>query len=142
MLRIVMLAFVFSTTSVVSAYAQQCLHGTGETTEQAARKREALAATRTINTIQANQPGATRKIYLHHADLANSPFAMKVRESADQTAKRISLEPDQEILPGWKLTLDVTEQGYWFMIKDTTDPCGFAYVSNQAGLIFTAEPIR
>ena len=72
----------------------------------------------------------------------NSPFAVRIRESANQTAKRLSLSPDEEILPGWKLTVDVTEQGYWFMIKHTTDPCGFAYVSNRAGLIFNAEPIR
>ena len=37
---------------------------------------------------------------------------------------------------------DVTERGYWFMIKDKIDPCGFAYVSNQVGVIFNAEPIR
>jgi hypothetical protein len=142
MLKIVMFAVVFSTTSVVSAYAQQCLHGSGEAPDQAARRREALTATRTINNIQANQPGSANKVYLRHADLVNSPFAVKMRESVNQTTKRISLNPDEEILPGWKLTLDVTEQGYWFMIKDTTDPCGFAYVSNQAGLIFNAEPIR
>lgn len=142
MRRIVMIAFVFSTMSVVSADAQQCLHGPGETPDQVARRRDALGATRTINNIQANQPGAANKIYLRHAHLVNSPFAATMRESATQTAKRISLNPDEEILPGWKLTLDVTEQGYWFMIKDATDPCGFAYVSNQAGLIFSAEPIR
>jgi hypothetical protein len=101
-----------------------------------------LTATRTINNIQANQPGSANKVYLRHADLVNSPFAVKMRESPNPTTKRIALNPDEEILPGWKLTLDVTEQGYWFMIKDTTDPCGFAYVSNQAGLIFNAEPIR
>jgi hypothetical protein len=28
------------------------------------------------------------------------------------------------------------------MIKDTADPCGFAFVSNQDGVIYTAEPIR
>lgn len=140
MVRIVMFAFVLSTTSFVSAYAQQCLHGPGETPDQAARKREALGATRTINTIQANQSGAVKKIYLRHVDLANSPVVAKLRESAN--AKRISLNPEEEILPGWKLTLDVTEQGYWFMVRDMTDPCGFAYVSNQAGLIFNAEPIR
>ena len=33
--------------------------------------------------------------------------------------------------PQWKLTLDVTESGYWFMIKDTADPCGFAFISNR-----------
>lgn len=142
MRNIAMIAFVFSTMTVASAYAQECLHGRGETPDQAARRREALTATRTINNIQANQPGAVNKVYLRHADLVNSSFAVKMRDSANQTAKRISLNPDEEILAGWKLTLDVTEQGYWFMIKDTTDPCGFAYVSNQAGLIFNAEPIR
>jgi hypothetical protein len=142
MRRIAMIAFVFSTMSVVSAYAQQCLHGAGETPDQDARRREALAATRTINTIQANQPGAVNKVYLRHEELVNSAFAARMRESASEIAKRISLRPDEEILPGWKLTLDVTQQGYWFIIKDTTDPCGFAYVSNQTGLIFNAEPIR
>ena len=56
--------------------------------------------------------------------------------------KRISLGAEAEILPNWKLTLDVTKNGYWFMIKDTADPCGFAYISNQGGVIFHAEPIR
>jgi hypothetical protein len=32
--------------------------------------------------------------------------------------------------------------GYWFIIKDTTDPCQFALVSNQEGIIYTAHPIR
>lgn len=43
---------------------------------------------------------------------------------------------------GRKLTLNKTDNGYWFMIKDKTDPCGFAFISNQQGLIYTAEPIR
>ena len=38
--------------------------------------------------------------------------------------------------------LNVFEAGYWFMIRDMTDTCGFAYISNQNGVIFTAEPIR
>jgi len=140
MVRIAAFAFVFLTTPVVSAYAQQCLHGAGETPDQAARKREALGATRTINTIQANQSGAVKKVYLRQADLTNPAVAEKMRESAN--AKRINLNPNEEILPGWMLTMDVTEQGYWFMVKDMTDPCGFAFVSNQVGLIFHAEPIR
>jgi hypothetical protein len=54
----------------------------------------------------------------------------------------MSLNPAEDIVPGWALTLDVTEKGYWFMVKDAQDPCGFAFISNQTGLIFTAEPIR
>jgi hypothetical protein len=124
------------------ALAQQCLHGTGETAEQAARKRDALTATRTINNIQANQPGAAKGQYFRQEELAGAPFAARLRESTSETVRRISLSPGTDILPNWKLTLDVTRTGYWFMIKDTSDPCGFAYISNQAGVIFQGEPIR
>jgi hypothetical protein len=49
--------------------------------------------------------------------------------------------------PGTPFTRDSPERSAGdprsgFMIKDTTDPCGFAYISNQAGLIYNAEPIR
>jgi len=125
-----------------TAYAQECLHGTTEKPEQAARRREALTATRNINNIEANQPGAARGIYLRQEELAASPYAAKMRESADETVKRISLAPGTEILPNWLLTLDVGQKGYWFMIRDKADPCGFAFISNQAGVIFRAEPIR
>jgi hypothetical protein len=124
------------------AYAQECLHGAAETPEQAARRREALTATRNINNIEANQPGAARRIYLRQEELEGSPFAAKMRQSADETVKRISLAPGTEILPNWQLTLDVSQKGYWFMITDKADPCGFAFISNQAGVIFHAEPIR
>jgi hypothetical protein len=125
-----------------TAYAQECLHGTSEKPEQAARRREALTAARNINNIEAGQPGAVKGIYLRQEELAGSPYALKMRESSDETVKRISLAPGTEILPNWQLTLDVSQKGYWFMIKDKADPCGFAYISNQAGVIFRAEPIR
>jgi len=123
-------------------YAQKCLHGTTESPEQALRRREALTATRNINNIQANQPGSAKGLYLRHDELARSPYGSKMQESTNETVKRISLNPGTDILPNWQLTLDVTQQGYWFMIRDKADPCGFAYVSNQAGVIFHAEPIH
>ncbi|MCC7415713.1 MAG: hypothetical protein IT176_01125 [Acidobacteria bacterium] len=142
MRSIVVLALVLSTASVISAQAQQCLHEAGETPSEAARRRDALAAARMINTIQANQPGAVNRRYLRHADLAASPLVAGTRESAGANDRRVSLRPDREILPGWRLVLDVSEQGYWFLIKDMRDACGFAYVSNQAGVIWSAAPIR
>jgi hypothetical protein len=131
-----------SALSPASAYAQQCLHGPNETAEQTARRREALTATRTINNIQHNQPAAREKQFIRHAQLADSPYAASMKAKPNELTKRISFSPDGEILPGWKLTLDVSADGYWFSIKDTTDPCGFAYISNTSGLIYTAEPIR
>lgn len=137
------IAFTLLLSSIsVSAYSQQCLHGTGETPEQTARRREALTATRTINNIQHNQPAARQKQFISHAQLADSPWAASMKAKPNELTQRISFTPDGEILPGWKLTLDVSSDGYWFAIKDTTDPCGFAYISNTSGLIYTAEPIR
>jgi len=125
-----------------AAAQQRCLHGEGEAASEATRRREALTATRAINTLQVNQPGAASGRFLSHADLAESPYAQTMRESASELIRQMSLDPDTEILSHWKLTLDVTADGYWFMIRDTVDPCGFAYVSNQTGVIYTAEPIR
>lgn len=140
--RTVAFTILVSALAMGTGYAQQCLHGPSETADQATRRREALTATRTINNIQANQPGAAKGLYLRHEELAGSPFASDKRQWTSETIKRISLGPEAEILPNWKLTLDVTQKGYWFMIKDTADPCGFAYISNQVGVIFNAEPIR
>lgn len=131
-----------SAVSVGPAYAQQCLHGAGETPEQAARRRDGLTVARTVNNIQFNRPGARDGTFLGHADLATAPFAQGINLSTNEALKHISFSPDTDILPGWKLTLDVTQAGYWFMVKDTTDLCGFAFISNQSGLIFNAEPLR
>ncbi len=122
-----------------SLATQTCLHGPDSTPEQRARRREALSATRNINNMQANQPGARASRFLHHEDLAGSPF---VQKDASPSIKALNLTPGADILPGWQLTLDVADDTYWFMIKDKTDPCGFAFISNKNGLIYTAEPIR
>ena len=126
-----------------AAHAQECLHGSNETAEQNARRREALAAARTINTIQANQPGAASHQYLRHGELSGSRYALSMRTAPPGAAiSRLSLDPGTEILPNWELKLDVSPTGYWLMIRDKADPCGFAFISNQAGVIFSAEPIR
>lgn len=122
------------------AFAQQpCLHDANESPEQAARRQQALQATRMVNNIQANQPGSSTGVYFKHEELATSPF---VQRDKSGVLKAMNFRPGEEILPGWQLTLDLTTDGYWFMIKDKTDPCGFAYISNKAGLIYLAEHLR
>ena len=121
----------------VPAFAQQCLHDqANETPDQAARRRMALTATRTVNNIQYNRPEVRNRIFLRHEELSGAPFVSKMKDA------QISLQPDTDIVPGFRLTLDLTTSGYWFTVKDTTDPCGFAYISNDSGLIYTAQPIR
>lgn len=107
-----------------------CLHFGKETPEQRDRSVAALGATRAINTAQANY-NAKNKSYAKREELAGN-----------LDGARYNLGPDAEIAPGFKLTLDTTQKGYWFSITDTTDPCKFSYISNQSGLIFAAQPIR
>jgi len=137
--RTLVMSVVMFTLAMGTAHGQQCLHGPAESAEQAARRTEAVNAARTINNIQANHGGLG---YFRYQDLASSPFAVQMRQSPSGPGKRISLVPGTDILPGWTLMLDVAVDHYWFMIKDKTDPCGFAIVSNQTGLIYTAEPAR
>jgi len=133
----IVLVFAVSIASSSMAYAQQCLHGAAESADETARRRQALTIARVVNTLQANRPDRATTPYLRHADLAAA--AQNARFPALPHA---TLAPDRDVLPGWRLTVDVNETGYWFMVKDLTDPCGFAYISNQEGVIFTAEPIR
>jgi hypothetical protein len=139
MKRMMYIAAVMTLLLPRMAAAQQCLHGADESDEQKARRRAAVGATREVNNVQANRPEARSGLYLDQAGMAS---AYEARVQKTGAAARYNFDPAAEILPGWQLTLNKTDNGYWFMIKDKTDPCGFAYISNQAGLIYTAEPIR
>jgi hypothetical protein len=132
-MRAGLLAFALVMFCASPSFAQQCLHGATESPEQAARRREALAAARLVNTLQANQSGAARRQYLKHEDLATA---------APNLPATFKLAPTDEIVAGWRLMLDVSAKGYWFAIIDTTDACGFRYISTEEGLILSAEPIR
>jgi hypothetical protein len=124
-----------------AATAQQpCLHDANESPEQAQRRQQALGAARMVNTIQANQPGASSKVFFTHDQLETAPYLASAKTRG--TLQPMNFKPGAEILPGWKLTLDTTRDGYWFMIKDTADPCGFTWISNQDGLIYKAEHLR
>ena len=119
------------------AYAQQCLHASNESPEQKVRRQQAVLAARLVNTLQANNPN-TEQRFLHHEELAAAFYPLKDEESI----KPFNPSPGQEVMPGWELKLDVSANGYWFMVKDKMDPCGFAYISNTMGVIYTAEPMR
>jgi hypothetical protein len=127
------LAAVFVLMLASQSEAQQCVHGDGETAEAEASRLDALQAARMINSAQWAQLGTSSGRYLSHAEFASG---------AGSVGPRLRMEPGVDILPGWRLTLDTTARGYWFAITDTTDPCGFSFVSNEAGKILRAEVIR
>ena len=120
------------------AYAQQCLHTSNEPPEQKARRQQAVLAARIVNTLQANHSRNAEQRFLRHEELAAAFLPLKNEEST----KLFNPVRGQEVMPGWELKLDVSPEGYWFMVKDKVDPCGFAYISNTMGVIYTAEPIR
>lgn len=133
LLTLMLLAF-----APIPAFAQDCLHGQDETPDQHTRRSQALGAARHVNTLQANRPNRAG-VYLDLAELGSLDAAQSAKRPS---ARSYNFHPDAEIIAGWQLTLARTDSGYWFMIKDKTDPCGFAYVSNEAGVIYRAEPIR
>lgn len=141
MRRLCILVFAVTYTLAAPAFAQECLHGPSESPDQKARRTEALRLARTVNNLQANQPGARARTFLRQIELPASPFA-KGPDAQSEWFKKLNFAPGQDVMPGWELNLDVTPEGYWFAIKDKTDACGFRYISNQEGLIFSAEPIR
>jgi hypothetical protein len=109
-----------------------CLHAPGqETPAQRDRSVAALAATRAVNTAQSAYAAKNQRKYGRREEL-----------TAYLDASRYNLIEGAEIVPGFELTFDRTEKGYWFMIADKTDPCGFRYISNQQGIIFVGQPIR
>ena len=138
--QLALLTFAIAGFQASPALAQQCVQGASPTPQQMARRTDGLKATRAVNNLEANQPGSATHKYLRQVELPTSPFA--TGSNASEFLKMLNFTPGEELMPGWKLTLDLTSDGYWFMIKDQTDPCGFAFVSNQDGLIFEAQPIQ
>jgi hypothetical protein len=107
-----------------------CLHGADESSEQATRRRQALTITRAINTAQARQR-ATNGKFADDTELRALPDIAKL--IAGQAG---------EVAPGWQLRLATTEDEYVLSFKDVTDPCGFAYFSDDGGIIYSARPIQ
>jgi hypothetical protein len=126
------IAVLASTPPRVSAPQAEaaCLHFGKESPAQRDRSVAALGATRAINTAQSAY------------SVKNQSYAAREQLAGYLDGARYHLAPAAEIVPGFTLTFDSTEKGYWFSVTDVTDPCKFSYISNQSGLIFAAQPIR
>lgn len=113
-LAIGLAAFIYATPIV----AQQCLHGTNEDATQKARRQAALTLMRSINTTEA---------YLHVQSKTFVPFA--------------KLELDLSKVPDFDVQLTTDGDSYSVVARDKADPCGFAFFTNQTGVIFQGYPI-
>jgi hypothetical protein len=138
-----MLAAVFVTAVLASAGPRApqatapCLHDTArQTPTDRDRSVAALGAARAINTAESAYAAAQAK------NGSGRGYGSRDELAPYIDGARYDLAANAEIAPGFKLTLDATQKGYWFEIVDKTDACGFRYISNQTGVIFAAQPIR
>jgi len=97
-----------------------CLHGDGETPAEADRRTDAVRWVRSLNTAEAvgSRGGAER--YLSLEELTG-----------------LAAEP-----AGWSTQVTTDGETYLLAVKDTTDPCAFAYFSDQAGIIFPGAALQ
>jgi hypothetical protein len=95
-----------------------CLHGNDETAEQAKRRRDALQAVRYINAAE-NMGLEKAKRYVPLGQV-----------------------PGVQAPAGFKLSLVTDNKSYLFAAKDTQDACGFAYFTDETGLVYEAQPIK
>lgn len=102
--------------------AQQpvCLHGPDESAAQQVRRLQALRTARQLNTAEAAVVART---------LAYQPVET-LPGGAPATPE------------GFAVHLAVDGKGYAFSIKDSADPCGFAFFSDQDGIIYSGEALR
>jgi hypothetical protein len=106
--------------AVAPAAAQDtCVHGENETPAQAARRQQAVRLSRQINTAQAQG-----------------------FRSAARSYRPLEQLPGVTIPEGFEVKLAADANGYAFSVIDQTDPCKFGYFSNEAGLIYTGQPLR
>ena len=106
-----------------------CLHTSEESAEQAIRREQVLTAIRAINTAQMRQRRDTGT-FLETAALLKHPDVLRLVDGRNA-----------QVAPGWQLRLVTSADAYLLVIKDTLDPCGFAYFSDDTGLIYTGQAI-
>ena len=123
--------------------AQQCLHGSDEPPVEKDRRTLAFNTVRLINTAESGHIAQFGR-YVPMAELAQSPAMQRFQDSAGTfgvTYRLLSLQPNTDILYGFELHLLTDGITYTMTLKDKTDPCRFAYASDQNGLIYTSYPI-
>jgi hypothetical protein len=98
---------------------QSCLHTQDEAAAQRDRRQQALRLTRQINTLE---------------NVARN----QARQFQPVTALANVSAPPQ----GFAVHFATDGATYAFSVKDTLDPCAFAYFSDEAGLIYTGQPIQ
>ena len=138
------LVLALSTSSATFAQKPACLHQEGsEAQAERARREEALQATRLINTVTAQNQRFGSKRYLAWSEIADSGALATLRSDGGpmgQLVRKIRWGTP-EPLPGWNMHFVTSGDAYAFRLRDVRDPCGFAYLSDESGVIWEGQPI-
>ena len=116
---VAVLAAVARTPERAPAQAPACLHGPSETADHRSRRQAALEFAKKVNMLEAEGKLQAQSFY----NLDTLPMLPPVPR-------------------GFKAQLSNDGVSYTFSLKDTLDPCGFAYFSDQEGIVYTATPVR
>jgi hypothetical protein len=120
---------------------QGCLHGAMESRPEEQRRTEALTATHIINTVLARLPRTMP--FPTWEELANSPRIAPLRGTGGAMGDiaRKMLWGTIEPLPGWLIHYLAGRDAYAFSLRDSRDPCGFGYASDESGVIVETYPV-
>ena len=113
------LAGVVTTISSMTAQQPACLHGQDEAAAQRDRRQQALRLTRQINTLE--------NVWWNQA-----------RQYQAVTALANVSAPPQ----GFAVHFATDGATYAFSVKDTLDPCAFAYFSDETGSIYAGQALQ
>ena len=102
----------------ISAQQPACLHGQDEAAAQRDRRMQALRTARQINTLEVNGRNSAGRF---------QPVGAFVNIVAPE---------------GFTVHFATDGASYAFSVKDTLDPCAFAYFSDEAGLIYAGQALQ
>ena len=138
--------FVGSLFFLVALVPLQFAQDTATKNPNADRQAAILGLVRTINTIEVTELydlGAYAPwpiLYAHHKEDFDG-WLKRFYSSTDPNARYGDMP---EILPGWNLRLNVQAdgKGYVLLLADTNDKAGFAWVSDESGIIRSSKYIQ
>jgi hypothetical protein len=115
----VLVAVIAVTAARVPAQTKPCLHGASEKAEQRTRRLAALEFAKKVNLLEG---------------------------AGHFQAQRFFMIEDLPTLPpvpqGFTAQMSNDGGSYAFSLKDTLDPCAFAYFSDQDAIVYSATPVR
>jgi hypothetical protein len=103
--------------SPAAAFAQNCLHGSGETAGERARREQAIQFARHVNAAEKLGIAPQRK-YRPLGELPNLP----------------------RVPAGFVVQFHTDGSAYMFSLKDSRDPCGFAVFSDHESDVYATMP--